>query len=492
MMKSIKRWACILLTLVLLTGSVCVSVTAANAPKKFRAACADGALVLRWNAVAGAESYVLLKQNARGEWIRKNGASPTSTTFTDAKVKDAHSYNYRVYAVVNGNKGAAAALKATYLAPPQITKFVNRANGIQFKWKRCAAAAQYTLYRLNTRGAWERIATLGAGTRSYLDRNVTGGTKYTYTLRQTSGSTVSAFEKNGFRHVFVSPVTGLTVKNSPKGVILRWNAVAEAKTYEVLRKVPGGSWTTVKTVKRTTTQMVDAAAPYGKKCFYLVRALRPNNVGANGTVEAVFAVDPTKPMIALTYDDGPYRPTTNQVLDVLEKYNARATFFVVGNRLATYSDCLAREASLGCEIGCHTYNHTTLTSASDTTIANEIANTNALIAQYSGQTPRLLRAPGGAINSRVQSVVGYPLIQWSVDTRDWEHRNTQTTINHVKTHASDGAIVLMHDIHAPTANAAEGVVSYLVGQGYQLVTVSEMMDAKGITMQNGNVYYRAG
>lgn len=491
-MKPTKRWICFLLSLVLLLGCAGVTATAAAAPKKFRAACADGALTLRWNAVPGAEGYVLLKQNTKGEWVRKNAASPAKTTFTDAKVRDGGSYHYRLYAVVNGAKGATASLTATYLAPPQIIKFANRADGIVLKWKRCTAATQYTLYRLNSGGKWVRLATLKKGTTHYLDKNVTGGVKYTYTLRQSNGSVVSAFRKSGFRHVFVSQVTGLSVKNSPKGVALRWNGVQEAKSYEILRKTPGKAWTTVATVKRTVTQYADAAAPYGKKCFYLVRALRTNNVGANGTLASLYAVDPHKPMIALTYDDGPYRPTTNQVLDVLEKYNARATFFVVGNRLTTYSDCLAREASLGCEIGCHTYNHTTLTRASDTTIKNEIANTNALIKQYSGQTPRLVRAPGGAINSHVQSVVGYPLIQWSVDTRDWEHRNTQTTINHVKTHASDGAIILMHDIHAATANAAEGVVSYLVGQGYQLVTVSEMMDAKGITMQNGGVYYRAG
>ena len=492
MMKHFKRWTCLLLALLLLLGCTGAAVSAADAPKKFRAACADGALTLRWSAVSGAESYVLLKQNSKGEWVRKNAAAPTATTFTDSKVKDAHSYSYRLYAVVNGQKGAVTSLTTTYLAPPKITKFVNRANGIQLKWSRCAAARAYTVYRKNARGTWDRIATVGAGTRSYLDKNVAGGTKYTYTLRQTNGKIASAFKKTGFRHVYVSQVTDLKAKNSPKGVALRWSGVAEAKSYEILRKTPGGEWTTVKTVKRNVKKYVDAAAPYGKKCFYLVRALRPNNAGANSELAALWAVNPNKPMIALTYDDGPYRPTTNQILDVLEKYNARATFFVVGNRLTTYSDCLAREASLGCEIGCHTYNHTTLTSASDATIQSEIANTNALISQYSGQTPRLVRAPGGSVNSHVQSVVGYPLIQWSVDTRDWSHRNTQTTITHVQTHASDGAIVLMHDIHAATANAAEGVVSYLVGEGYQLVTVSEMMDAKGITMENGGIYYRAG
>ena len=491
-MKAIKKMICLCLALLLLGTIPALCASAAQtpaAPQKLKGVCMDGALALVWSRVRGADGYVLLKQAADGSWVYKNKGTPAATSFVDKKVKNGGTYSYRVCAVKNGKQSTATPLQITYLATPQIKSFANRENGIALRWKNYTTAKQYLLYRKTSGGQWSSLAILPRGTTTYLDKNVQPGVKYIYTLRQTSGGVSSAYYAAGFRHVFVSQVTGVSVKNSPAGVLLRWRGVKEAKQYEILRKVPGGKWALIKTVGANAAQFTDANAPFGKQCSYLVRAIRPNNRGANSTAAQLYAVNPKKPMVAVTYDDGPYRPRTNQILDVLQKYNARATFFVVGNRLTTYSDCLQREAALGCEIGCHTYNHTTLSSASNETIQSEISRTNALVKQYSGQTVRLVRAPGGAINSRVQSVVGYPLIQWSVDTRDWENRSVSKTTANVKSHVRDGSIILMHDIHASTASAAEGIVSWLTAQGYQLVTVSEMMDAKGITMQNGGIYY---
>lgn len=173
----------------------------------------------------------------------------------------------------------------------------------------------------------------------------------------------------------------------------------------------------------------------------------------------------------------------------MEKNNARATFFVVGSRVNTYSDCIKREASLGCEIANHTYNHTILTSASDSVIKSEIQRTNDAVKKLTGRSPVLVRAPGGSVNARVKNAVKYPLIGWSVDTEDW--KNSSGVVPEVKRHVKDGSIVLMHDLYGSTASAVETLVPWLVNQGYQLVTVSELMQLKGIDMQAGKVYFDA-
>jgi len=196
-------------------------------------------------------------------------------------------------------------------------------------------------------------------------------------------------------------------------------------------------------------------------------------------------------MVALTYDDGPYTPVTNQILDVLEEYNGRATFFVVGSRVPTYKDCIKREASLGCEIGNHTYNHTILTSVNASTIKSEIADTNAAVKNITGQAPKIVRTPGGAVNSTVKANVKYPMFNWSVDTLDWKYRNSSSVVSSIKNNVRDGSIVLMHDLYGSTGTATEQIVPWLVKNGYQLVTVSELMAVKGIDVQKGQLYTRA-
>ena len=103
-----------------------------------------------------------------------------------------------------------------------------------------------------------------------------------------------------------------------------------------------------------------------------------------------------------------------------------------------------------------------------------------------------MRPPGGSFNnSTVKNNVGAPIIMWSVDTRDWESRNSSKIVSNIKNNVCDGSIVLMHDLYDSTASATETIVPWLVNNGYQLVTVTELMDAKGITMQNGTAYYSA-
>lgn len=197
-------------------------------------------------------------------------------------------------------------------------------------------------------------------------------------------------------------------------------------------------------------------------------------------------IDSKKPMVALTYDDGP-SPNTATILNTLKKYKGVATFFVVGNRVSSYKKTLKKVYSMGCEIGNHTYSHKILTSASSAVIKSQIKKTNNAIKKITGSKAVIMRPPGGSHNATVRKSVGAPLILWSIDTRDWEHRNSSRTISSVIGHVKDGSIVLMHDLYAPTATASKTIIPKLAKK-YQLVTVSELGICRG-GLKSGKIYY---
>lgn len=199
------------------------------------------------------------------------------------------------------------------------------------------------------------------------------------------------------------------------------------------------------------------------------------------------AVDPDKPMVALTFDDGPGK-RTGELLEQLEKYNAHATFFMLGQRISSNPDALKKMKEIGCELGNHSYSHKDLSKQSAEVVKAEIGNTNSKIAAVTGQGATVMRPPYGAISSVVRENVGLPMILWNIDTLDWKTRNAQATIDSVMNNVKDGDIILMHDIHTESVDAALKLIPMLEEKGYQLVTVSELAAAKGVTLQNGEKY----
>ena len=197
-------------------------------------------------------------------------------------------------------------------------------------------------------------------------------------------------------------------------------------------------------------------------------------------------IDPNKQMMALTFDDGPGE-RTHEILDMLEKYDAHATFFMQGIHVSKYANEVKRMRDIGCEIGNHSYNHPQLTGEADGG-ASQVAKTNELLKQACGQSATVLRPPYGAVDDKVKAAVGMPMILWNIDTLDWKTRDTQSTIDNVLNTADDGDIVLMHDIHSSTVDAALQLIPKLIENDYQLVTVSEMAEARGTVLQNGKVY----
>ena len=200
-------------------------------------------------------------------------------------------------------------------------------------------------------------------------------------------------------------------------------------------------------------------------------------------------IDYNKPMIALTFDDGPNKTQTNRLLDCLEQYDARVTFFLLGSNISGKEDTVLRAHLLGNEIASHTYNHKMLTKLSPENLRYEIDETDKLIEDIIGIKPTLLRPPYGSKNQAVYDAAARPIIIWSIDTEDWKTKSASATVQSVMSHAADGEISLMHDIHSFSVDAAIEMIPQLIDEGYQLVTVSELAYYKGIELEN-KPYYR--
>lgn len=203
-------------------------------------------------------------------------------------------------------------------------------------------------------------------------------------------------------------------------------------------------------------------------------------------------IDPTKPMLALTYDDGPSAHATPRILATLEKYNSRATFFMVGKQAEKRMDVVKKMEELGCEVANHTYDHTLMTKVPPEELASQLARTNQVVSDACGISPVLMRPCGGARSEAGMNIVGaisMPAVLWSIDTLDWKTRDAQTTIQTVLEQAKDGDIILMHDLYETTADASEVLIPELVNRGFQLVTVSELASYRG-GMLPGHTYSR--
>jgi peptidoglycan/xylan/chitin deacetylase (PgdA/CDA1 family) len=196
-------------------------------------------------------------------------------------------------------------------------------------------------------------------------------------------------------------------------------------------------------------------------------------------------IDPARPMVALTFDDGPYAPVGNQIMDSLAQYGGKATFFVVGSRAAAYQTELKRMVAEGHEIGNHTFDHKYLTKLNGAQIQSEINRCNDAVFAASGVRPALVRLPGGLKNHTVLANVNAPIIMWSIDTLDWKTRNTSKTVNSVLSQVKDGDIVLMHELYSQTGAAALEIIPKLAAAGYQMVTVSEMAQYRGGLVPGG-------
>lgn len=188
--------------------------------------------------------------------------------------------------------------------------------------------------------------------------------------------------------------------------------------------------------------------------------------------------------VAITFDDGPHPKVTGQVLETLRTFNAKATFFMLGNQVDFYPNLVQQVAQEGHEVGTHSQTHADLTVIGQDQLQNEFAFTNERIKDIIGYYPTQFRPPYGAYNSSVinQAVnYGQKIIMWSVDSLDWQSQDPVAINQMVTSQTVPGSIILLHDIHDATAQALPTILTNLQNQDYTFVTVSQLLELQGAT-----------
>ena len=197
-----------------------------------------------------------------------------------------------------------------------------------------------------------------------------------------------------------------------------------------------------------------------------------------------------KKLIAFTFDDGPSYIGTNKLLDNLDKYNARVTFFVLGSRVENYKDTLIKAYKMGNTIGNHTYSHSNLLKLDNYSVMDEIKKTNETIKNITGSETIYLRPPYGNINSDIKNISNMYTILWDLDTEDWKNKDKDRIADYIVSNAHDGSIVLLHDLYETSVDGALLAMERLEKEGYAFVTIDEMIKIKDIQLDINKNYYQ--
>lgn len=385
----------------------------------------------------------------------------------------------------------------------------NSSTSILVKWNKVKKADGYNIYFINGNGKNQKTTYKKLGKVSDADQ-------CSYEIKGLPGATVYNIQVKAYKNFFNKEYESKTAEDirvyslpsalevsafsGGKGILsVEWEDSENINGYEIEYDKASDFSNPAKMDiphRETRNVSVDGLNP-GDTYYVRGRSYLNNNdekiYGDWGNISStvinnkdlnIGSINPNKPMVAFSFDDGPafdYKGenTTSRILDVLEKYNARATFFMVGERVNNETKALLkREIELGCELGNHTYNHT---HYGDKVTAADISKASKRIKKYSGRAPTIFRCPGGNLTSVIRNECkkeGMPLAYWSVDTDDWKSQDAKKIYKNVISQAYDGAIILMHDIYPSTADAVEKIVPKLIEKGYQIVTISEMIEAK--------------
>ena len=201
-----------------------------------------------------------------------------------------------------------------------------------------------------------------------------------------------------------------------------------------------------------------------------------------------FTFEPAKKTVALTFDDGPNGSKTLRLVELLHQNKMHATFFMVGNRMATAPNVIKEVLKTGNEVGSHSYNHKNLTRLTKEELLEEEKSTNLIYKSITGQDLKLLRPPYGNVNDTMKQNLNLTFINWNLDTEDWRYRNTNHIYDSVINKVKDGDIILMHDLYETTIEAVEKLLPELYVRGFQVVSVSELANIKGQTLEVHKVY----
>ena len=379
-------------------------------------------------------------------------------------------------------------------------------NSVSFKWKKVSSADGYYIYAAQAPAEGQSPEYVKAAliedekTKEYTLKELEQATEYTFKITAFKGDDRKVESKSAlFATVCTLPdAQKLESVTSPDAgqLNIKWTINSRAQGYQ-LQYVQGDGkdFSAAKTVnvkdKAKSSRIIEDLKANKTYSARVRSYIHYNNEVLYGKWSEVASaviqekismpddIDPSKPMIALTFDDGPgYNKASDKILDVLEKYSARATFFMVGQNAKDHPKNLKRKVALGCELGNHTYNHN---HYGKNVTAEDIKKCSKAIYNACGQYPTAFRSPGGNTTTVIRNeckAENMPLYYWSLDTQDWKYRDANKVYNAVIKNVEDGDIILMHEIYDSTAAAVEKMVPELIKQGYQLVTCEELVMAK--------------
>ena len=220
--------------------------------------------------------------------------------------------------------------------------------------------------------------------------------------------------------------------------------------------------------------------------WILLFCLSAQGMAANNPSKAIFRVNTKSKVVAITFDDGPHPTFTPLLLNALREERVKATFFVLGKQVNKHPEIAVRIHKEGHELGNHGYSHMAMRHLNQNQIYKEIKKTEKVIARHVGVRTNLFRPPYGEMVPaivKVNNQLGYRLIRWSIDPKDWDqHQNASTITRHVESKVRPGDIILFHDGGAnqkETIRAVRTIVRDLKKRGYQFVTISQLMKYGG-------------
>lgn len=370
-------------------------------------------------------------------------------------------------------------------------------NSAKLSWKRVGSSDGYFVYQKKG-DKLKKVKTVKDPQKlGCTVKNLDDSTAYTFVVKAFKQNKKKLVESEKFTEVsaFTNPKQQVAEVEAvqPNSLKISWQANSKCGGYEIQyaksKDFSDKQSINVKDVNSESTDVMELAV--GDEYNVRVRSyVYFNEQKINGKwskiknakvldAAGIAKVDASKPMIAVTFDDGPgYNGASDKILDVIEKYHIKATFFMLGLNSSKLTKNVKRKVALGCQIANHTYNHE---HYGKNVTPNDIIKASDAIEKACGVRPTAFRSPGGITTELIRNTCKQekmPLYYWSLDTQDWKSRNADKVYNAVIKNVSDGDIILMHEIYGSTADAFERMVPVLLKKGYQFVTCDELVAAK--------------
>lgn len=222
---------------------------------------------------------------------------------------------------------------------------------------------------------------------------------------------------------------------------------------------------------------------------FILKLVIPNKKEVIIRDKTIIEIDPTRPIVALTYDDGPNYEYTIPILDILYEYKALASFFIIGKNIEGTEAVLKKIEGEGHEIANHTFDHYDLTTLNSKEIKEQIGMTDRKVREViNGYSLDYVRPPYGKYNEDVIKAIDYPTCLWSLDSKDWTINDSQKIADHVIAEVKDGDVIIMHDSSVHSVKATKLILSKLVKKGYQFVTLNELYEYREDILKIHQIY----